>query len=61
MAAFRKIVDCQTQFDWSFERGRNLHHIFCVVPRSVLAMSQMLMKKGTIKKGGGYITTLPQP
>ena len=28
---------------------------------SVLAMSQMLMKKRTIKKGGGYITTLPQP
>ena len=24
-------------------------------------MSQMLMRKGTIKKGGGYLTTQPHP
>ena len=45
MAASKKSVDSQTKFDWSLERGRILHHIFCVVPRSVLVMSQVLMKK----------------
>ena len=62
MAAFRKIVDCQTQFDWSFERGEILKPFFSLSSsRSMIIKIQQKNMFLLSKKKAEDPSIQPQP